>query len=376
MFAASRSFSLVSIAALTVLGSGLSAQVEEWGAVKAQLWELTPLQPNPINPFEYEAAFWVRTASASDAASVVLSGGTLSAPVNLVYEDGEWAAEFVYSSKTALDAHIGNMLPFTLTLSGGSLGTLQQTLSFGPETYPNAPVLPSSAFYGTQSFHPSQALSLDFPASGYAGDPRLNTVIELESPSRGMIVDSFGPGESRSFNLDACTLGFSEWAWLYFSFVMGTTHSGAGGFGVDGTTYYESSLDFTVVTSGGTPAMTIPRAGFPANPSALTGNNSLPVIGQIWAPRISHQAFATGALFDFLAVDTRPSINIPTQFGTLLVQVPHTGQIFSTPAGVPFQIPIPPLCWLDGVPAVAQGASFTPGQGLELTNALDLTLGQ
>ena len=103
---------------------------------------------------------------------------------------------------------------------------------------------------------------------------------------------------------------------------------------------------------------------------------SAPIIGAVWDPVVDHTTFATGAVVDVLVISGLPA-NVPTPVGTVLCNLP--GLIFvTTPSGTPFAVPIPPDCLLLGRALSTQAASVTPspvGAGLDLTNALDTTIG-
>ncbi len=116
------------------------------------------------------------------------------------------------------------------------------------------------------------------------------------------------------------------------------------------------------------------RLGQPANPAGLEPDPAgAPLVGGTWAPRVS--AFQPAAVASFLAVDLRAPLNVPTAFGTLLCAPPPAGGLFLGTPGEPFAAAVPLDCGLVGVAACSQGASFAPGAGLQLTNALDLVLG-
>ncbi|MFT5289260.1 MAG: hypothetical protein ACI82F_001321 [Planctomycetota bacterium] len=121
------------------------------------------------------------------------------------------------------------------------------------------------------------------------------------------------------------------------------------------------------------------RVGSPPNPLAfLPGVTTGPLVGETWDPVIDHTTFATGAFQDFIAVTLQGPVNFTTAFGTLLILPPFEGAIeINNASGTPFAISIPDDCLLLGLNVWTQGASLIPGPGagVELANALDLTLG-
>ena len=116
-----------------------------------------------------------------------------------------------------------------------------------------------------------------------------------------------------------------------------------------------------------------PRLGTPPNPQAfLPGITSPPLIGSTWDPVIDHTTFAPSAQVDFAGLSTSAA-NVPLAFGTLLCGPP----IFAVqmiPAGSPFAFAIPVDCTLPGQTLCCAAGSITGAQ-IELTNALDITIG-
>lgn len=118
------------------------------------------------------------------------------------------------------------------------------------------------------------------------------------------------------------------------------------------------------------------RLGTPPNPFALLpGVTSGPVLGATWDPVIDHTTFLPGATLDLLGITVNP-LNVPLPpFGTLLCDPTVIAAIPTSPAGVPFAIPVPYDCALAGASLCTQGASLNAAGNLLLTNALDLVLG-
>jgi hypothetical protein len=117
------------------------------------------------------------------------------------------------------------------------------------------------------------------------------------------------------------------------------------------------------------------RLGNPPNPLAfLPGRTSAPIVGAVWDPRIDHTTFFPGATADFVLVDLRPPINLPSSRGTLLCNVPPPSQRFFGPPGADFSLAIPNDCSLVGLPVCSQGGSMGSGT-FQLANALDLVIG-
>ncbi len=131
-----------------------------------------------------------------------------------------------------------------------------------------------------------------------------------------------------------------------------------------------------VVVAADVVALEVPRVGTPPNPMALLpGLTSGPIIASVWDPVVDHTGFMPAALIDILGITIGPSsFDIPTSFGTILVNLSGPVIVLTRPAGMRFPIPIPPKCSLIGaslsIQAVSHNSSFA-----KLTNALDVTIG-
>lgn len=131
-----------------------------------------------------------------------------------------------------------------------------------------------------------------------------------------------------------------------------------------------------VVIAQNVPSLEVVRLGTPPNPNALLpGQTSGPVIGAIWDPVVDHTSFFPGALVDLIGISAAPApMDLPSVFGTFLIDIANPFLLFSTPAGQPFQLAVNFNCALVGRQAFAQAASLDAVDVL-LTNALDLTVG-
>ena len=66
---------------------------------------------------------------------------------------------------------------------------------------------------------------------------------------------------------------------------------------------------------------------------------------------------------------------MPLAIGTLLCNVPSPDFIFIRTAGTPFGVVVPDECDLVGLAVTSQGGSLGGALGIQLTNALDLVVG-
>jgi len=123
------------------------------------------------------------------------------------------------------------------------------------------------------------------------------------------------------------------------------------------------------------PASEVVRAGSPPNALALlAGQSSEPVLGATWDPRVDHTSFAPNALVDLLALGAS-SANLPSSFGTLLLDPLAPLSWFARPAGQAFALPVPNDCAFAGLALSAQAVGVEANGALALTNALDLVVG-
>jgi len=117
------------------------AEIEEWGCEKGPGYKQVADNTAPTAPIRWEVSIWVDTADAGDAASVRISKNGSTASFDLTQDDGEWELEKTYPSEAAMNAEFPDGATYTITLSGGSLGTKTQTFNMGARSYPDTPYL-------------------------------------------------------------------------------------------------------------------------------------------------------------------------------------------------------------------------------------------
>lgn len=134
-------------------------------------------------------------------------------------------------------------------------------------------------------------------------------------------------------------------------------------------------VEFTTCTMTG-PATETVRLGTPPNPNVLMiGTTGGPVLGTTWRPLVDHSmGFANGAVLDVLYI-TPGAVNVPFAFGTLLANPTVIFEQQMVTPGTPFFISVPDDCSLVGFTATAQAAAWTVPGIIELTNAIDFSLG-
>lgn len=122
------------------------------------------------------------------------------------------------------------------------------------------------------------------------------------------------------------------------------------------------------------PAQEVVRLGTPPNPNVLLpGQTNGPLLGTTWDPVVDHTSFLPNAQLDVLGLHVQP-LELPSNIGTSLAAPAGNSIYLTAPAGVPFASPTPIQFNLIGLQLVAQAASID-GTQVQLTNALDLTLG-
>lgn len=123
------------------------------------------------------------------------------------------------------------------------------------------------------------------------------------------------------------------------------------------------------------PSLEVTRLGTPPNPGAFNpGLTSGPVIGATWDPFVDHSVFFPGALVDIAGLGPPSPMDLPTAFGTILVDITQPIFLYFTPAGVPFDAPVPELCALIGRTGTLQAVSVD-GIEAQIANAIDFTIG-
>ncbi|MGC6566793.1 MAG: hypothetical protein ACON38_14415 [Akkermansiaceae bacterium] len=215
-----------SAAILTSLMTSLlpvSAAVEEWFFVKSISYRQTIDNTAPTEAEGWYVEIAVLTTSPGDATSATISGGGIPGTLDLEWDDGEWLYGKDFESQAAMDSLFPSGQSYTITLSGGSLGTVSQTVALGPADYPAVPYLTGT-----------------------------NTGMTIPAGSLDPSISSF----------------------CYLEFARETTNTdGAGGFGVSGFSGRQSiTFDFPFATR----ALDDGGLGDAAGTAGLAGEDALP----------------------------------------------------------------------------------------------------
>lgn len=196
-----------------------------------------------------------------DATSVTISGGGISG--SLAYEqDGlEWSFHKGYDAEGSVDAEFPSSSIYTITLSGGALGTLTQTVNLGAKAYPTHPVLTGTTLSDLQSIDSSSAYQMTFNAPGASAN---RTEIEIEfinSDEDSPFFSNFDSSLGTSSTIPANALPEGTTFEAYIDHFKTETVSGAGGFGVDGLVVYDSFSGFGVTTIASSSSSLSPIVG-------------------------------------------------------------------------------------------------------------------
>lgn len=87
-----------------------------------------------------DVKIYIDTSAVGDAISVTISGGNINGSLAFDLDGIEWFYNNQdFQTEAAMDAVFPNNSNYTITLSGGSLGTLTQSVSVGAKDYPDLP---------------------------------------------------------------------------------------------------------------------------------------------------------------------------------------------------------------------------------------------
>lgn len=225
---------MVSWASLTALSLGSAqAAVDEWFVEKTIAYEQTADDTVPTSPSGWNFGAAVVLDQPTDATNVTISGGGLIGSINLTYDDGEWEFYKEYNSEAALNADFPNGGRFTLTLSGGTLGTLSQTFTLSAQNYPNIPYLTGKEFSRAQSVDSDYAHELGWNTANATAN-----AIWLEVEAHGSFNEvydvDFEGTLPKSAAIPAGRLEKDSCYSAEVSFVHSDALSGSGGFGITG----------------------------------------------------------------------------------------------------------------------------------------------
>ncbi len=364
---------LLALSSVLALSASASAQVTHWRMVKGPSVEQTADDTQPTLPTGWSVGVYVRTQSPGDAAAVSISGGGILGSIPLTLEGDTWVLEADFGGQGSMNKVFPSATQYTLGLTGGTLGTLFQPLVLGPEQYPNPPFLTGSTWSDVQSHDPAAPFTLTWNNPGPLTQASGVSVLEIFDGSDASILSQIAVGGTTAGIIPGCTLAPNQSYEGFLEFTNANNIDGSTGFGVDGTTSHNVGLDFTIATNAAA-AVEVIRAGTPANPIAFLPGTTGPVIGSDWDPVVDHTTFVPDAIADFVAVSMAPS-NIPSPVGTFLCGLTPFLVVPSPAPGARFAIEIPNDCSYVGGTLSTQAGSLDLFFGVQLANAIDVTIG-
>ncbi len=229
---------------LFFISSSLFGAVTEWAFIKGRgSVQVADNQRPSVTSWDVEV--YVEVDSVNDASSATISGGGLSGDVALVLDGTEWIYEKEYDSEAAMDADFPNETTYTLTLSGGTLGTLTQSVTLGAKDYPDQPYLVGSGFSDLEEFDPAQAFDFVFGAPGNAAN---KTLVEVEEDGDDSPFDSFVDASQQTITMPADSLQAGAIYEVFVDHLNRSVQSGTGGFGIDGDVWQSAYGNLTVDT--------------------------------------------------------------------------------------------------------------------------------
>jgi len=145
-----------------------AAQVIDWDFFKAIGYTQTSNDAQPMTADAFVVDSFICMTTSADATAVTLDG-----VLDYVRADDN-AAEFDYfesfQSLAAMNAAFPGGTVHTITLSGGTLGTVEQSFTIPTDMFPtSAPYLTGDAFDRLQGMDPLSALTLSMNTAGSAG---------------------------------------------------------------------------------------------------------------------------------------------------------------------------------------------------------------
>lgn len=202
-----------------------------------------------------EIAIEVDTAENVDFTAGTVSGGGISGSLALEWDDGEWIFEKVYLDKTAIDAEFPSNNTYTITLTGGALGPVTQTVTLGSEAYPNTPYFTGSVHSDLDTIDSANNFDLTWGARGTATGVYIEINDDLTDQE---LVDDDLASTAANYTISAGTLSADNTFTgdLFFTNELNAP-SIPGGFGVDGTVAHAKTLQFNMasLSTGSTPSV-------------------------------------------------------------------------------------------------------------------------
>lgn len=347
------------------LAAGASAQVISWDMYKGPVYQQTANNTTPAGPSGWIVGVDLDLTNVGDATSVTLSGGGIASSIALQQEFEYWSLEMPFLSQGLMNATFPSGTTYTLTLSGGSLGTLVQSFTLGAEVYPNTPTLTGFDWSELQQMVFTAPFTIDWNTPSLAN---LLTLGIYESATGIDVVDTFLGSSTVSFPLPANALAGGTSYDGNLGFINSQTDPGTG-FGAGGLTAHLALLEFPIQTL---PAASVAWRNAGTNPDSYVATPA--AIGSTWTATV---AMTTGHTMATVLGMPFPD-NFPLAPGGQIILIGGP-KLFQLPlkAGpvASWSFPIPNDPTLVGQTIYTQGVHIFGAVPFLLTNAQDLTIG-
>jgi|TARA_B110000495_G_scaffold202625_1_gene223271 hypothetical protein len=222
----------------------LQGAVTEWAFVKGRGGALSTDNQAPSET-SWDVEIYVDTGAVGAANAVSISGESINGSLAFELDGTEWIYDEEFQTEGAMDAKFPNNTSYTITLSGGTLGTLTQTVNVGVKAFPDVPYFTGSVYSDLQDFDPT--VGFDFVFATPSGNADL-TIIEIEANDDSPFEADVAASQT-TISMPANALAEGQLYVGYADHVNVVPVSGAGGFGVDGnvghTVYSRFDVDTT-----------------------------------------------------------------------------------------------------------------------------------
>ncbi|NNJ70840.1 MAG: hypothetical protein HKP10_06070, partial [Kiritimatiellales bacterium] len=236
---------IVVVFLLTSLSS--YAAVTHWRVVKGPFYLQSADNAPDTSTTNWGIYGVVETDLPGDAASVVITGGNISGSIPYGFEDGEWNLDAVYPSKAALDAVFPSDASYSIILSGGTLGSVTQDITYAADAYPNTPYLTGADYSDCLALEALEPFEINWNNAG------TTTTVSLEIYTGAQLDEGDTVFEIYSNNYSSVAMPWNLFVANsnyngFIDFANADLQSGAGGFGIDGDVSFNTSLAFHIDT--------------------------------------------------------------------------------------------------------------------------------
>jgi|GEM_PF-2074920 len=151
---------LLIIVAFVVFHVELAAQVVSWHLDRSENYRQTSADIAPLHPESWSIEIFIETTFASDAAivDITVAGNTLA----LQQKGPIWRLLRTYDSSAELELDFPTGSTPQVSLSGGTLGLVEQSISLSDPIFPGAPFLTGADWGDCQRMDPNEDFLLHF----------------------------------------------------------------------------------------------------------------------------------------------------------------------------------------------------------------------